>query len=97
MAVNVTTLINNPVTTVFSPFVDLLGTPFYLIPVTVIGVALFIKTKEPIYLGFFLLLSGALLSGGGIFVGAMNMVLLYIFLIAAGFVSVFYGFYFKSR
>jgi len=91
MAVNVTEFIDDPFGVTFSTFTDLLGTPFYLILISVIGAALFVKTRDPMMLGMYLISSGALLSGGGIFVGAIHMIPFYVIIIALGLTSMFIG------
>ena len=89
---NASDLINQPWTTIFSCFVDLLGTPFYLIPVSVIGAAIYIKQRNLAVVSMYLLASVALLSSGSIFVGKTEMILVYIVLIALGIGGVFIGF-----
>ena len=84
MAVNASELVYSPWTTVFSPFVDLLGTGFYLIPVSFIAVALYIKTKDLMVSSVWLIASGLLLSGGGIFAGYWEMSSLYVLVCALG-------------
>lgn len=88
-AINGTTLINDPWNTILSPFIDLFGTMFYLIPVGAIGMGLFVKTRNPVIVSMYLLTSGALLSSGSIFVGALGMVPVYIMVSAAGFAGLF--------
>ena len=66
---NPSDLISQPWNTIFSCFVDLLGTPFYLIPVSVIGAAIYIKQRNLAVVSMYLLTSAALLSSGSIFVG----------------------------
>jgi len=87
--INGTTLIDDPWNTILSPFIDLLGTMFYLIPVSAIGVGLFVKTRNPVMVSMYLLSSGALLSAGSMFVGARDMIPLYIMVTAAGFAGLF--------
>jgi len=43
--VNGTELLDDPFNTVFSPFTDLLGSAFWLVPISIIAAALFMKTK----------------------------------------------------
>lgn len=88
-AINGTTLLDNPFETIFSPFTDLLGSVFYLVPVSAIGLGLFVKTRNPVMVSMYLLSTGALLSTGGLFTGAMEMVPVYIMIAAAGMAGLF--------
>lgn len=90
-AINGTTLLNDPWNTIVSPFTDLLGTGFYMIPVGAIGAGLYVKTKNPVMVGMYLLSSGSLLAGGSIFAGMMGMVPIYIMVTAAGIASLMIG------
>jgi len=89
LEINGTTLLDDPWNTIFSPFTNLLGSMFYLIPVGAIGMGLFVKTRNPVMVSMYLLSSGALLSSGSIFVGAMDMVPVYIMITAAGVAGLF--------
>lgn len=81
---NGTNFTTHPWNTTMSPFVNLLGTWFYLIPVSFIGAALFVKTRDPVMLSMYMITSGALLSTGSIFTGVMDMAVAYILFTAAG-------------
>ena len=90
-AVNGSTLLNDPWNTIVSPFTDLLGTGFYMIPVGAIGVGLYVKTRNPVMIGMYLLSSGSLLASGSIFAGMMGMVPIWIMVSAAGIASLMIG------
>ena len=90
-ALNGTTLINDPWTTIWSPFVDLLGGGFFLIPVSFIGAALFIKTRDPAIIGIYMIGTGALLSAGGLFTGFGEGITAYIIFTALGIGALIYS------
>ena len=97
MAVNGTELINDPFNTIFSPFTDLLGTGFFLIPLTFICIALYIKTREPAVVSVFMLASGSLLSGGSIFSGYGSMGFAYMMFAAFGLIGLILSIYFMKE
>jgi len=69
MPFNGTDWINQPWNTTFKPFTDLFepfGEAFYLIPITFIGVALYMKTRNPTVVSAYLIAVGVLMTGGGI-------------------------------
>ena len=77
MAVNVTEFMTDPWGNSFAVFTDLLGTPFYLIPLTVVAGALWMKTKDPAMVSLYMITTGGLLLSGSLFVGVMDMVMFY--------------------
>jgi len=90
-ALNGTTLINDTWNTVWSPFVDLFGGGFFLIPVSFIGAALFMKTKDPAIIGMYMIGTGALLSAGGLFTGFGEGITVYIIFTALGVGALIYS------
>lgn len=97
MPLNGTELVENPWNVTWSPFTDLFaeftgnGSVFFLFPISVIATALYIKTQSGVNVSLFLIVSGVLLSSGGIFLGAYDMALLYMVVAALGFVGLFIG------
>lgn len=89
MAVNVTEFMTNPWGNTFAVFTDLLGTPFYLIPITVVAAALWMKTKDPAMVSLYMITTGGLLLSGSLFVGVMDMVMFYGVFTAVGIGSLF--------
>ena len=95
MPFNGSELIEQPWNTTFSPFTDLFeemignGHVFYLIPLVFITVALFVKVREPAVVSMFMLATGALLATGNIFLGAINMGIIFIIFAAIGLVGLF--------
>lgn len=90
-ALNGTKLINETWTTIWSPFVDLFGGGFFLIPVSFIGAALFIKTKDPAIIGLYMVGTGFILSAGGLFTGFGEGITAYIIFTALGFGALIYS------
>ena len=97
MPINGSEFISNPWTTIFSPWVDLLGTGFYLIPLTFISMALYMKTRDTASVSMFMLGSGALLSSGSIFTGYSEMALAYLIFTGIGIVGLVGSIFFMKK
>jgi len=66
MAINGSELIDNPWDTIWGTFTDIFGGAFWLIPIGIIAVALFMKTREVTVTSIWLLLS-TVLVGSAVF------------------------------
>jgi len=104
MAVNGSEFIDQPFNTSYSPFIDLFegivgnGYVFFLIPVIVLTYGIYIKTdKNTIMASLFMITSGALLSGGGIFTGAHDIAIAFTLFTAFGFVALFTSILFMKK
>jgi len=97
MPLNGTELIEQPWETVLSPFIDLLGTGFYLIPITFIALAVYVKTHDVVLSSSWLMASGVLLSSGGIFLGYIQMSIVYTIVTAIGITGVVIGVFFMKK
>jgi len=97
MALNGTDLINHPWNTTFKAYTDLLGSAFWLIPVSFIAVALFIKTRNPVLVSAYMLGSGLLLSSGNIFLGHPEMAFVYMVFTALGLVGLIVSIFFMKK
>lgn len=97
MPINGSELIDNPMDTIFSPFTDLLGTSFWLIPLTFITIALYVKTRDTVIVSVFMLASGVLLSSGSIFAGYPEMALAYMIFSGLGIVGLIAGIFFMRK
>jgi len=75
---NGTEFISNPWSEMMEPFVNLLGSGFYLIPVSFIGVALYIKTRSPVSTAAWFLAAGISLTSSGLFTGYIEMAYVYV-------------------
>jgi len=97
MAINGSDLIDNPWNTTFSTFTDQLGSMFWLIPVSFIAVALYIKTRNPVLVSSYMIASGLLLASGNMFVGAPEMMFVYIIFSVLGLVGLILGVFFIKK
>lgn len=97
MAVNGSELIDEPWSTIFSTFTDLLGPGFYLIPVTIIGAALYMKTRSPVAVSAYLIGAGVLLLGGGLFVGYPEMINVFGIVTVIGIMGLIVSLYFMRK
>ena len=102
MAFNASEIVTEPFNTTFSPFTDLFegmlpGTAaaFFLLPLSIITIALFVKTRDPVMVSMFMMASGALASAGSIFVGAIGMVPVFVIFSALGVTALFVSLFFK--
>ena len=95
--VNGTDLLNNPLGELTSPFTDLLGTGFWLIPLSFICIALYIKTRNVTVVSLFMLSSGLLLSSSSIWVGYTEASFLYIVFTALGLVGTIANLFFMKE
>jgi len=85
--INGSDLIDSPWTTTFSVFTDLLGNGFYLVPISVLALALYIRTRNPVVSSVFMMGSGLLLSSGSMFMDYPEMVKVYVAFTAVGLVG----------
>lgn len=92
---NGSTLINQPFNTTFSPFTRLFGEGFFIIPISVIAVALYVKTRSPVVVSAWLIGSGLLMSGGGLFLNFSEMGIVYTIISGIGVIGLFASVYFQ--
>ena len=97
MPVNGSELVNNPWNTTFSPYMDLLGSSFWIFPLSFIAIALYIKTRNPTLVSSYMLASGVLLASGQIFMGNPEMVLSYIIFAVLGLVGILLDVFFLKN
>jgi len=97
MALNGTEWLNDPAGTTFSPFTDLLGSAFWLIPISFIGLALYIKTRNPVLVSAYMLAVGLMLSSGTIFSGYPEMAMAYMVFAMLGLIGLIVGIFFMRR
>lgn len=88
---NGTDFIHNAWNTTWSPFTDLFGSGFFLIPVSFIGAALFMKTRDPAILSIYMITTGVSLSAGGLFTGFTGGITAYIIFTALGIGALIYS------
>ena len=96
-ALNGTDLWNNPFNTTFGAYTDLLGSLFWLIPLSGIALALFVKTRSPAMVTGFLTAGSLLLSSGHMFLGAPEIATAYLIFSALCMTSLILSVYFNRR
>ena len=96
-AINGSDLLNDPIATIFKPFTDLLGTPFYLIPISFLCVAIYLKTKDIVTVSAVMILSGSMLTAGGLWVGYMDAAIVYIIFTGLGITGLIMGILFMRK
>lgn len=100
---NGTELIEDPFQIVTGPWTDWFeditgnGAVFYLFPVTIIALGVYVKTNDIVTTSMFLLITGALLFTGSVMVGIPEMGIIFIIFTAMGIVSLFLGILFQRR
>jgi len=95
--INGTDFVSNPWITTFSPFTDLLGNGFFLIPVSFIGLALYIKTRNPVLVSAYLIAAGLLLSSGSMFVDYPEMAIVYTVFTVLSLIGLVLSLYFMRK
>jgi len=96
MVINGSELINNPWDTIFSPFSDILGGSFWLIPIGFIAVALFVKTRTVAVSSVWLMSSCLILGSGTIFSSYPEMSFVYYLFAVLGLVGVIVSMFIKK-
>lgn len=97
MPINGTDFFNQPWNTTFSPFIHFFGQGWLLIPLSFIALALFVKTRDPILVSIYMIITGALFTSGGLFIGFQPMILAYVFFTVLGIAVLIYGVFFAER
>ena len=92
-AINGTDFINNPWNTTFSPYTNLLGAGFYLIPLCFIAAALYVKTHNGVAVSVFIWVSGLLLASGSIFMDYPQMGFVFLVFTVMGMIGTFLAVY----
>lgn len=87
MAINGSDFINNPWNTTFAPYTDLLGASFYLIPLSFIAAALYMRTHNGLAVSCFIWISGIFLVSGSILAEWPEAGLIFLIFAAAGWVG----------
>jgi hypothetical protein len=97
LIINGSDLVTKPWNTTFSPYIALFGQGWLIIPVSFISAALFMKTRDPVVLSMFMILSGALLSISTLFAGFPEASLIYGLFAALGIGVMFYNVFYGGR
>jgi len=96
MSFNGSDLISNPWDSFFSVFGDILGVSWYLIPISFIAIAIYIKTRTVAAAGMWLMAS-CLMIGSAIFVEHPEMSFVYYLFTVISFVGVVVSVYLEAR
>jgi len=95
--INGSELIDKPWDTIFSPFTELLGAGFFLIPVSVMATALYVKTHSPVIVSCFLIASGIFLSTGSLFGSYPEMITVYALFTTIGIMGLIVSLFFIRK
>jgi len=96
MAFNGSELLDQPWETLFSVFTDILGYAFYLIPISFIAIALYIKTKTVAVSGIWMLAT-TLMIGSIIFTQFPVMGLIYYIIAGVSFTGIIASIYLEVK
>ena len=97
MPLNGSDLTNAPLDTMVSPFTDILGSAFWLVPIGFIAVALYIKTHDFTASSVWLMVSTAVLGTSNLFVDNPEMSFLFYVLTIIGFAGTIASIYFMKN
>lgn len=93
MALNGSELIEQPWDTIWGPFISIFGTAFWLIPIGIVGAALFMKTREITVTSVWLLVS-CLLVGATVFNEQPEIGFLYFVFVVIGLIGTIVSLFF---
>jgi len=97
MGLNGTELTEKPLDTIMTTFTDILGSAFWLIPIGIIAIALYIKTKNFTASSVWLMASTAILGSSNLFADHPEMSFLYYALTIMGFVGTVVSIYLMKK
>jgi hypothetical protein len=97
LTINGSDLINQPWNTTFSPYIHLFGQGWLLIPVSFVAAALFMKTRDPALLSMYMIVTGALLTAGGLFSSFAPATFAYLMFTVIGIAVLFYNVFYGGR
>lgn len=97
MPLNGTEFTDNPFDTVMSPFTELFGSSFFIIPIGFIALALYMKTRSTLLASLFVMTSSILMASGSLFTSHPDMAIVYGIFIVIGIVGTIGSVYFTSK
>ena len=97
MALNASEFIDSPWNTTWGTYIDLFGNLFWLIPLSGIALALYVKTRNPSMVMGFLVAGSLLLSSGHMFLGAPEMATIYLVFSALAMTGLVMNIYFSRK
>ena len=95
--INGTELLENPIDTIFSPFTSLIGDAFWLITISVIAAALYVRTKSITVVGAWLLGAGMFMSAANLFSEYPSIIDFYLLIVVIGIGSLILGILLDNR
>jgi len=95
--INGSDLVFQPWNTTWSPYTNLLGFSFFIIPIAFIGAALFVKTRDPTLVSLYFIITGMFLTGGGVWFGAMGAAMLFLIVTILGVASLIYNVFYGGK
>ena len=103
MALNGSEWINDPWNTTFSSFTDLFktimgfGGVFWLVPISVLCLAIYVKTENPVMVSMFMMECGDVVSPGNLFTGNTSMSIIFTVFTALGITGLFGSLLYQKR
>ena len=95
--INGSDLVNQSWNTTFSPYIHLFGQGWFIIPLSFISAALFMKTRDAVVLSMFMIMSGGLLGVGTLFAGFPEASLIYGLFASMGIAVLFYNLFYGGK
>ena len=97
MALNGSDFIESPWNITWGSYTDLFGNMFWLIPLSSIALALYVKTRNPSMVMGFLVVGSLLLSSGHMFLNAPEMATIYLIFSALSLTGLIMSIYFSKK
>ncbi len=103
MVVGIQNFSDNPWNETFRPFTELfewimgIGVIFYLVPISFIAVALFIKTKNLAIVSLYMITVGSIFSGAGILAASPEMSYIFLIFTILGLIGLFVNIFFIKK
>ena len=97
MPINGSEMIDNPWETLFSPMTDFFGSGFWLIPLSFIAIALYVKTRNTVTVSVFLIAGSLMLASGNMFTGHPEMGFIYFIFATMGVIGVIVSIYLMRK
>jgi len=97
--INGSDIINQPWNTTFSPYIELFGQGWLFIPICFIAAALFMKTRDPVILSVYMILSGVFMTMAtfSLFDAFPAAIIVYILFTVIGIAVLLHGVFYGGR
>lgn len=97
ITMNLSDLPSHPIEVSTLVYQALFGSMFWLIPISVIGGALWFQKRDPIMVTMYFIMTFAIFSSGNFFVGNAEVAVFYIVLMAAGITALIAGVFLMKK